>query len=203
MRKNLTAIFGVMFLIQFYAHAEGSIHIPNSQIQVFGDIGYGMPTYGHPAYTVDENIDNYWDTWTVQQDEIYSLAYKFNNQYSISQIDFYSLPWETPYYFMGELDIQISQNSTDGIDGVWTTVDHIDGDFTPGTTSFSRYPDTEYTSWVGLRMKYEGRGAHGISPAFYFNEIDFYGDPVPIPSAIWLLGSGLIGIVGIRKKLKS
>ena len=26
--------------------------------------------------------------------------------------------------------------------------------------------------------------------------------PVPIPSAVWLLGSGLIGIVGIRKKFK-
>jgi len=29
-----------------------------------------------------------------------------------------------------------------------------------------------------------------------------YTNPVPIPSAAWLLGSGLIGIVGIRRKLK-
>jgi hypothetical protein len=27
-------------------------------------------------------------------------------------------------------------------------------------------------------------------------------DPVPIPGAVWLLGSGLIGLVGLRKKLK-
>ena len=26
---------------------------------------------------------------------------------------------------------------------------------------------------------------------------------VPIPSAVWLLGSGLIGIVGIRRKIKN
>jgi hypothetical protein len=27
--------------------------------------------------------------------------------------------------------------------------------------------------------------------------------PVPIPGAIYLLGSGLLGLVGIRKKIKS
>jgi len=27
-------------------------------------------------------------------------------------------------------------------------------------------------------------------------------DPIPIPGAVWLLGSGLIGIVGIRRKIK-
>jgi hypothetical protein len=30
-----------------------------------------------------------------------------------------------------------------------------------------------------------------------------YPNPIPIPGAIWLLGSGLIGIVGIRRKLKN
>jgi hypothetical protein len=31
---------------------------------------------------------------------------------------------------------------------------------------------------------------------------NYEGAPVPIPGAIWLLGSGLIGLVGFRKKLK-
>ena len=26
--------------------------------------------------------------------------------------------------------------------------------------------------------------------------------PVPIPSAVWLLGSGLVGLVGLRRKFK-
>ncbi len=26
--------------------------------------------------------------------------------------------------------------------------------------------------------------------------------PVPIPAAVWLLGSGLIGLVGLRKRFK-
>ena len=35
----------------------------------------------------------------------------------------------------------------------------------------------------------------------YFDDVRL--DAVPIPSALWLLGSGLIGIVGIRRKFKS
>lgn len=31
---------------------------------------------------------------------------------------------------------------------------------------------------------------------------EFHGDPVPIPGAVWLFGSGLIGLVGIRKKFR-
>jgi hypothetical protein len=31
---------------------------------------------------------------------------------------------------------------------------------------------------------------------------DFNTTNVPLPSALWLLGSGLIGIVGVRRKFK-
>lgn len=40
---------------------------------------------------------------------------------------------------------------------------------------------------------------HGVSTYF---DMELTGNVVPIPEAIWLLGSGLIGIVGIRKKFK-
>lgn len=36
---------------------------------------------------------------------------------------------------------------------------------------------------------------------FYIDNFE-YNAPVPIPSAVWLLGSGMIGIVGIRRKIK-
>jgi hypothetical protein len=33
-------------------------------------------------------------------------------------------------------------------------------------------------------------------------DVTFSVNPVPIPSAFWMLGSGIVGIVGLRKKLK-
>jgi hypothetical protein len=176
MRQYLAAIFGVMLLVLFCPYAEGASHIPNGEIQVFGTYGWGGPQYGDPANTLDEDLEKYWNgTDGLSNGETNYLAYKFNTQYCISQIEFYGLE-HLPYYFMGELDIQISQNSTDGLDGDWTTVDHIDGDFEPGSRSFTRTLDTPPTYWVRLWMEYQGRGAWGGSPAFYLNEIDFYGD---------------------------
>jgi hypothetical protein len=34
-------------------------------------------------------------------------------------------------------------------------------------------------------------------------EFDGFGTPVPIPPSVWLLGSGLVGLVGLRRKLRS
>ncbi|MDY7001445.1 MAG: VPLPA-CTERM sorting domain-containing protein [Thermodesulfobacteriota bacterium] len=34
-------------------------------------------------------------------------------------------------------------------------------------------------------------------------QVDTVGNQVPVPAAIWLLGSGLIGLVGFRKKIKN
>lgn len=42
---------------------------------------------------------------------------------------------------------------------------------------------------------------------FAYDEADIgvkiQGNPIPIPSAVWLLGSGLLGIVGIRRKFET
>ena len=34
------------------------------------------------------------------------------------------------------------------------------------------------------------------------SNVRIYGNPVPIPAAVWLLGSGLLGLVGIRRRFK-
>ena len=44
-----------------------------------------------------------------------------------------------------------------------------------------------------------GNAANNLAGNINF---DFNVSPVPIPGAAWLLGSGLIGLVGIRKKFK-
>ena len=49
---------------------------------------------------------------------------------------------------------------------------------------------------TSLLFPYSGTGE-------YDYETDLYPTHVPIPSAVWILGTGLIGIVGIRKRLKN
>lgn len=50
-------------------------------------------------------------------------------------------------------------------------------------------------------MKIEGLDVGQIlTISFLYDQATFTGSPVPVPAAVWLLGSGFIGFVGIRKK---
>ncbi len=42
----------------------------------------------------------------------------------------------------------------------------------------------------------------GASDEATFNDFSLTGNAVPIPGAVWLLGSGFIGLIGLRKKLR-
>jgi len=195
--KKLSVFLFMVVLVFGVAGISNGTTIDISQIQAFGTIGWGE---SHPEKTIDGDRGTHWvGTDDLQYGETNYLAYHFSNKYSVSQIDFYD-DFNSEYN-LGELDIQTSQNSTDGFDGIWTTIDHIDGDFT--YNDFSRIVDIGSTTWVRLWMTYEGRGAPGISPAFYLSEIEFHGAaPVPEPATILLFVTGLVGLVGFRKKLK-
>jgi hypothetical protein len=42
----------------------------------------------------------------------------------------------------------------------------------------------------------------GSTDAAKIREVTLSGNPTPVPGAVWLLGSGLVCLVGVRKKLK-
>lgn len=54
---------------------------------------------------------------------------------------------------------------------------------------------------AGASIDFTGEGE---SNAFSGQHLDLYVEtlPVPIPGAVWLLGSGLVGLVGLRRQLK-
>ncbi len=60
----------------------------------------------------------------------------------------------------------------------------------PGVASFELVEDTQFNTTGGVYIQTADDGSF----------ISFNSTVVPIPSAIWLLGSGLIGLVGFRKK---
>lgn len=67
-------------------------------------------------------------------------------------------------------------------------LDGIDVDLDPDDPNTSYQPIDN-----GIEVTFSG-----VSPV----SITFNNSPVPIPGAIWLLGSGLVGLVGFRKKFK-
>lgn len=71
--------------------------------------------------------------------------------------------------------------------------------FDTGTFSYTyRYSRDAGASWTLADLD----GAPGIDVNMFGTAYVYNPSPTPIPSALWLLGSGLIGIVGGRKKFK-
>jgi hypothetical protein len=54
-----------------------------------------------------------------------------------------------------------------------------------------------------FRLFEDGQPGSSFTTAYtYIDYVTFTGAPVPIPAAAWLLGSGLLGLVAIRRRMK-
>jgi len=68
--------------------------------------------------------------------------------------------------------------------------------------------DDDNSGWWGWAGNYSTilNPAYDIVRGPLYNETSFYfelSNPVPIPGAVWLLGSGLLGLVGLRRRINS
>ena len=164
--------------------------IDNSEITVSGTLCYRCsvpPDERPPAHTIDDNIMTFWHGEdNLQMGETNELVYEFRNpltlvslSYEITRIDFFDN--YTDQYNLGELSVQYLDDN-----GSWVTFRNIPGDYNPQTQNgdFTITPNIPPTTGIRLYMMYQGRGAHGGSPAFYLSEIDFYGTPAPEPLVI-------------------
>ena len=50
---------------------------------------------------------------------------------------------------------------------------------------------------------WDGFSSTNLTPVVGGFETDVYVNPVPVPAAVWLFGSGLIGLIGIARRKKS
>jgi len=125
-----------------------------------------------PALTIDADRSTFWHSDNMVEGDVKWIAYRFSTATTISSIEFINDYTNT--YTLGELKIMVSDDSITGLDGNWSVIKEL-----PGNTIFSNgegvvsFLSLITTRWIRLVMTYEGRGAHGGTPAFYLSEIKF------------------------------
>jgi hypothetical protein len=207
--KMLSKLTSLVLTLITAVSANAAI-VSNSEITAFGTLypegWYGV--LGGPEYTIDGSFGTTWrGVNDIQVGQTNFLAYRFSEAYSISSINFYDDYLNS--YYMGEMDIQTSDDSLNGLDGTWTTVDHIAGDFAPANGDFSRTVGIDSTLWIRLFMTYQGRAGAGQTPSLLLSEISFNGqpanspNPVPLPGTLPLLCAGIAALLASRKKIAS
>ena len=177
-----------------------SLLIDDSNITVFGTVFNGHI----PAHTSDDDLGTFWHGTNVQIGESNYLAYKFKQPYDIFEMEFITGFFNA--YYLGEMDIQKSNDSTNGVDGNWITlIEDYYNENVGDDERFSIITDFKSIQWIRLQMTYEGRGANGSdnSKSFYLNELNFYGEnavatTVPESSTMLLLLTGLFGLMFVR-----
>lgn len=124
--------------------------------------------------TIDGQNGTFMTTQTLNMGDVKTIAYKLASTTDVLRVEI--INDYNNDYFLGDLEIQISRDSTDGADGTWITAktmnagNHglISGD---GTTAINQ----ACVNWVRFSMTYNGTGAFGSTPAFYLSETKLYG----------------------------
>ena len=196
------------------------------------DLGYQgtVDTYdtGDPAGLVANNWQEYYNTnlyiETLVRIDSHDEAYSKSNKAIIS----FSASEETQYLATLELDYsngktpimdlylcihsdgpsdqeEILASTTVSIDfdTFYKMVIQVDSDQTMGLSLYDLDGALlgNVSSQKVLTADY-GAVAIGGKYKTTFNDFYLSGSPVPIPAAVWLFGSGLIGLVGLRRKMK-
>lgn len=101
-------------------------------------------------------------------------------------------PWPTGGYATGKLDIAAFNNANDQL---WSTTVDLTGYAVWGTwlTVDVQTANVSKLTFYSPKNTYDYDGYPSIDN-LVINEV------VPIPGAVWLLGSGLLGLAGLRRK---
>ena len=140
---------------------------------------------------------------------LYDVSFVYGN-YDSNWID------ETPTFYGGtSTDAYNAGISIDQALNSKTTIPLIGPSSTLSSVGYAiPYEDSSTLGFVNIFNHQMGAvnagewGYFSASNVSKFDSFHYYwakfngGTPIPIPGAVWLLGSGLIGIVGVRRKFK-
>jgi len=213
MKKRVTAICAGIILLGFTGFAQASL-------TTIGTATYGVTDYN---LILDDNNNgnmvvwldytNNWTNWTAQNAWAATLGSALTIKTPGYDIDWGDSSWRLPtgfpakefddlwtnefgFVFQGgsgingaytadELNIKGFTNITDA-SNYWTSTYYYDGKARQHSLRFGQ----EYI-W-GANFSAYGMAIHTVNSSEVV--------PTPVPGAIWLLGSGLIGLAGLRRK---
>ena len=181
----------LIFLSQPAISTAVLVPLPSDEPEVIWDQTYNLYWY----YNVSDFVNM---TWNEQKNAVLGLA---GSSY------YGSSGWHIAT--LGEMEKLWTYSSTDLVDAFPL----IFGGYESYYTFAGRYDSVEGVLVHALTLsEYNGESSKESLPGTQSADwgTDWYlgvwvttASPVPIPGAIWLLGSGLIGIVGIRRKFKN
>ena len=167
------------------------------------------------AFTVEIDPDNPNNALGIRNLELdsafYNVVFRFDSANNIYGVD-------PKFDWNGEEEIVAATAAVNAAlntrDIIWTVgpqtselynigADEERGLDDPITVTYaSAYDDRTPFEWDVAKDKDEGLlGVNLIAPSVSATYADF--TPVPIPAAGWLLGGGLIGLLGLRRRFKS
>ncbi len=167
---------------------------------VFTNVGYTSNTV---TFTINGDMSGYVDPGSANSNQQFSIRYTPGMVNSTSGLNFAPNTW-----------------SQDVFDNKTITSNGNTGFFTTGTTipfSWSAYNGNLSNAFATNNIVTLTLSQNLFNPGFSASDISFWwgnghsdnnptflggGAPaaVPLPAAVWLLGSGLLGLIGMRKR---
>jgi len=203
--------FCLLFTLCFVFFAGAVIAAPiNYDESSDGDLGYDLYYPAIPSFFVlDIGVNRFAGTETLMHNSSGSdsdiVHFTIPDGLFVSSISFASqnIDLTNLNYAYPEYDLKLyDENHVWSASAEFFKID--DWPFQESSTFSSQLPLTAGNYGIGFyRITYAVPS--GTSPNIatwdYTLELTVDADPVPIPSAVFLLGSGLVGLIGIRRKL--
>jgi hypothetical protein len=121
----------------------------------------------------------------------------------------YEVDWGSPEFSSMSVSVSIDGTMFINVDATIKPVVRIFDDSKHGNDSYAKSYDLSGSGLSEvryIRIDGDGTGAAGGTSGFDLDAIGAINykvaTPVPIPAAVWLFGSGLVGLAGIRRKFK-
>jgi hypothetical protein len=192
---------------QNYTTSQGD-QFPNADVGTgtqsnVGTMGWGynnalFPTTGAGDYTVDPATG------------VNDVRYRAANQAAGE-----GLQWSVSTIGYQNIQVQLGVFTTNNVNSTFSFDYSTDGGATWNETTTASYPGGSSPAAWGTFTLPTGAAADNLANLLFrftldtassdqtitYDYVQVTGSPVPIPAAAWLLGSGLVGMLGLRRKL--